>query len=82
MRKHNRMANLEDVKHKFREDPKWAFLAEMLAETTVEAPLDGVTANGVLLVNPRLAIHVPSSELVRMARAEFIAARNTSSRPS
>lgn len=80
MRNHNRMANLEDVKHKFREDPKWAFLAEMLAETTVNTPLDGVTANGVLLVNPSLAIQLPSQELVQMARAEFIAARNSSSR--
>lgn len=65
------MARLSDVQAKIRKNKKWAFLAEMLGETTLETPTAGVNHRGVLLVNPDLAVRENSARLVARVREEF-----------
>jgi len=65
------MARLSDVQAKVRKDSKWRFLAEMLEETDGPTALAGVTYKGVLLVNPDLAVELPTARLIEGVRNEF-----------
>ena len=65
------MARLIDIQNKVRKDSKWRFLAEMLEATDGPLALAGVSYQGVLLVNPDLAVKMSTAQLVAGVRNEF-----------
>jgi hypothetical protein len=64
------MAKLGDVQKKIRQDPKWGFLAEMIGATDLDQSTAGVV-NGVLLVNPGLALAERTDVFVEKVRGAF-----------
>lgn len=65
------MAKMSEVKAKLRKSKQWGFLAEMLGETEMDVPMAGVNHQGVLLINPSLAVELSTADLVRNVRNEF-----------
>ena len=62
---------LRDVKTKIRKTPEVRFLAEMIGECELPNATNGVTHQGVLLVNPRLACELSTDVLATRVRHEF-----------
>lgn len=62
---------MEAVKSKLRKSRKWGYLACMLAESDGPRPFMGVDPNGLLHVNPLLALELSDRELARRVRHEF-----------
>jgi hypothetical protein len=65
------MDDMDAIKTRLRTSRKWGFLAEMLGETDLPMPMAGVTYQGVLLVNPKLAAELSTADLVKQVRNEF-----------
>ena len=63
------MTSLELIKQRIR-STKWGFLAEMIGETTLDSS-DYVGPDGVLLINPRQALSLPTDQLVDSVRRAF-----------
>jgi len=62
---------LRDIQTKIRKIPEVRFLSEMIGECDLPSPTNGVTLQGVLLVNPRLAFELSTEVLATRVRNEF-----------
>lgn len=68
---------MDDLKAAIRRDhKKWAFLTELLGQHNYDRPTFGVTARGVVLVNPAFADKIGVEKLLKLIRAELATANS------
>lgn len=64
--------SMDDLKEAIRrEQPKWAFLTEMLSQHDYDRPTFGVTPYGLVLVNPSFAERIGVAKMVQLIRQEL-----------